>query len=270
MRLEVRGETVHAGTGGRPFDAERPVVVFLHGSGLDHTFWSLHTRFFAYRGYAVLAPDLPGHSLSGGKPLDRVEAMADWLHEVLAAVEANDVSLVGHSQGCLVALEYAARYPQGVRSLSCVASGLATPVNPALIEAAVNAPDKAVALMTAWGFGPAGQKHLGPVPGNAMLLNGQRIMRRNAPAALAADLKACNAYENGRLAAAAVECPAQVIIGAMDRMAPRKATEDLAATLPSAETRLIEGSGHMVPVEAPDSCRKALSEFIFLNHPFSR
>ena len=270
MRLELSGETVFTGTGGRPFDPTRPVVVFLHGSGLDHSFWSLHTRFFAYRGYSVIAPDLPGHSLSGGQPLDSIESMADWLQELLAAVAARDISLVGHSQGCLVALEFAARYPQRLRSLSCVASGLATPVNPALIDAAVNAPDRAVALMTSWGFGPAGQKHLGPVPGNAMLLNGQRIMRSNAPAALAADLKACDAYENGRKAAAAVACPAQVVIGSMDRMAPRKATQDLASALHSAETLVIEGSGHMVPVEAPDRCRTALSTFIFKHNPISR
>jgi pimeloyl-ACP methyl ester carboxylesterase len=267
MELELNGARVHVGSGGRPFDPNRPSVVFLHGSGLDHTFWSLHSRYFAFRGYSVLAPDLPGHSLSGGAPLDRIESMADWLHALVQALGARNLSLVGHSQGCLVALEFCARYRDSLRSLSCIASGLATPVNPALIDAAKNAPDKAVELMTAWGFGPAGQRHLGPVPGNAMLVNGQKIMRKNAPAALAADLEACDRYQNGAAAAAAVRCPAQVLIADMDRMAPRKATAELVAALSEPTVVTIGGSGHMLPLEAPDRCRAALSTFIFAHNP---
>lgn len=267
MYLDVSGQTVFAATGGKPFDREKPLLVFLHGAGLDHTFWALHTRFFAFRGYAVLAPDLPGHSLSGGNPLARVEDMADWLHELLQAAGCRAVSLVGHSMGCLVALEYTARHPDGVRSLSCVASGLATPVNPALLEAAENEPDQAVALMTAWGFGPAGHKHLGPVPGNAMRTGGRRVMRRNAPVALSADLIACNEYRNGAAAAAAVDCPAQVIVGGQDRMAPRKATDALIAALYAPRVDQVPGSGHMVPLEAPDACRSALRDFIFEHQP---
>ncbi len=267
MYCEVRGQKAFAATGGKSFDPDQPVVLFVHGSGLDHTFWSLHTRFFAYRGYSVLAPDLPGHSLSEGEPLATIEELVDWLHELVQAVGARRVSLVGHSQGCLVALEYAARYPEQVCSLSCIASGLATPVNPVLIEAAQNAPDKAVALMTSWGFGPAGQLHLGPVPGNAMLATGQKIMRRNAPAALAADLRACDAYQGGKAAAESVKSPSQVIVGGLDRMAPRKATAELIAALPDPETIVIAASGHMVPVEVPDACRRALRDFIFQHNP---
>jgi len=267
MYLDVCGQTVFAATGGKPCDREKPLLVFLHGSGLDHTFWALHTRFFAFRGYAVLAPDLPGHSLSAGAPLGSVEDMADWLHALLEAAGGSAVSLVGHSMGCLVALEYAARYPQRLCSLSCVASGLATPVNPALLEAAANEPDQAVAMMIAWGFGPAGHQHLGPVPGNAMRTGGQRVMRRNAPSALSADLHACNDYRNGKAAAAAVHCPSQVIVGGLDRMAPRKATDGLIAALDAPRVDRVADSGHMVPLEAPDACRSALREFIFQHNP---
>ena len=267
MNLELNGDQVFVGTGGCDYDSDLPVVVFLHGSGLDHTFWSLQTRFFAFRGYAVVAPDFPGHSLSGGAPLTRIEDMAEWLNDLLDSLGATRISVVGHSQGCLVALEYAARCTDHLQSLSFVASGLATPVNPALIEAARNAPAKAVDLMTGWGFGPPGQKHLGPVPGNAMLANGWKVMRRNAPAALAADLNACNNYKNGAKAAASIDCPAQVIVAELDRMAPRKATDELIETLPAPEVTRIAGSGHMAPVEAPDLCRDALKEFIFTHNP---
>ena len=37
MQLTVDGNEVFAATGGRPFDAELPAIVFVHGAGLDHT-----------------------------------------------------------------------------------------------------------------------------------------------------------------------------------------------------------------------------------------
>lgn len=267
MYVEVDGKQVFATTGGKPFDAERPVVVFLHGSGFDHTIWGLHSRFFAFRNYAVLVPDLPGHTNSEGPPLPSIEAMADWLEALLAAVGANSVSLVAHSQGCLVAMEYASRFPERLRSVSFVASGLETPVNPALIKAAEENPEAAIAMMLSWGFGPAGHLHQGPIPGNSMLAGGRKVMRRNVPDELATDLKACNAYKNGVNAAAAITCPVQVVLGGKDRMAPRKASMKLVEHLDNPEVHVIVDSGHIVPQEAPNRLRRMLRDFIFTHNP---
>lgn len=267
MYFELDGKRVFAATGGKPFEAGRPTVVFLHGSGLDHTFWGLYTRFFAFRRYAVLAPDFPGHTHSAGAPLTSIESMADWLHDALAVLGAGDLSLVGHSQGCLVALDYAARYPEGLRSVSFIASGLATPVNAALLEAARNDPDSAVDMMLGWGYGAAGQLHRGPIPGNSMLAGGRKVMRANAPAALAADLSACNNYSGGKQAAAKVGAPAQVIIAGKDRMAPAKATAELVEHLRDPAVSRVAGAGHMLPQEAPDRCRELLRDFICEHNP---
>ena len=79
MKLTVNKEEVFASTGGRPFDKNKPLVIFLHGSGFDHTVWMLQTRYFAFHGYSVLALDLPGHGLSKGKCLTSIEDMAEWI-----------------------------------------------------------------------------------------------------------------------------------------------------------------------------------------------
>ncbi len=267
MYFEVNGKRVFATTGGKPFDNSKPVVLFLSGSALDHTFWGLHSRFFAFRQYAVLAPDFPGHTNSEGPDLASIESMADWINNVVETLDANNISVVGHSQGSLIALEFASRYPDKVRSVSFIASGLATPVNPALIAAAETDPETAIAMMISWGFGEAGHKHQGPIPGNSMIAGGLITMRRNALTALATDLKACDAYKNGKPAAEKIRCPIQVILGGKDRMTPRKAGVELAVHLASAELHVIENSGHMVPLEAPDECRKLLRDFIFANNP---
>ncbi len=267
MHFDVNGKQVFASTGGRAFDNNKPVVMFLHGSGLDHTFWVLHSRFFAFRNYAVLVPDLPGHSHSEGPALTSIEAIGDWLGEIVDALDIDAISVVAHSQGALNALEFVSRYPDRVRSVSFIASGLATPVNPALMNAAENRPEDAIAMMLDWGFGPAGHLHQGPIPGNSMVAGGRKVMRGNAPDALATDLKACDAYKNGKEAAAKIACPVQVIIGGQDRMAPRRATDELVEHLNNPEVHVIPESGHMVPLEAPNRCRTLLTTFIFANNP---
>ena len=267
MYFAVNGRQVFATTGGKPFDNKKPVVVFLAGSALDHTFWGLHSRFFAFRNYAVLVPDLPGHSDSDGPALTSIEAIGDWLNDVVTTLDIDNISVVAHSQGCLNTLEFVSRYPDKVRSISLIASGLATPVNPALIEAAQERPEEAIAMMIGWGFGSAGHFHQGPIPGNSMLAGGRKIMRRNVPDELATDLKACDAYKNGKKAAAKITCPIQVLIAGQDRMAPAKATSALVEHLNDPEVHYFAESGHMIPQEAPNKCRQLLKSFIFSNNP---
>src|SRR5689334_15639084 len=110
MQLTVNGSKTFAATGGRPFDATLPTVVFLHGAGFDHSAWALHSRWFAHHGFGVLAVDLPGHGRSSGKPLTSIEAMADWTVALLDAAGSSRAKLVGHSMGSLIALETAARH----------------------------------------------------------------------------------------------------------------------------------------------------------------
>ena len=269
MLFEVNGKQVFATTGGKEFDRNKPVIIFLHGSGLDHTFWGLHTRFFAFRKYAVLALDFPGHTHSDGPPLTSIEAMADWLNDVVETLEIDNVSIVAHSQGCLTALEFASRFPDKIRSVSLITSGLATPVNPALIEAAETKPESAIAMMLGWGFGSAGHLHQGPIPGNSMLAGGRKVMRGNVPNELATDLKACNAYQNGKQAAGLLSGPVLVILAGKDRMAPARATAELVSHLKDPQVHMIAESGHMLPLEAPDQCRNLLKTFIFSNNPAS-
>jgi len=269
MYFEVNGRKVFASTGGKPFDNTKPVVMFLSGSGLDHTFWGLQSRFFAFRNYAVLAPDRPGHTHSEGPCLESIETIAEWLHDVVESLGIDRLSIVAHSQGCLETLEYVFRYPDKVRSATFIASGLATPVNPALIDAAENDPQSAIAMMISWGFGQAGHLYQGPIPGNSMVGGGWKIMGRNVPTALATDLRACDNYKNGKAAATSIACPRQVILGGKDRMAPRKAGMQLVEHLRQPELHIIENSGHMLPLEAPDECRSLLRDFIFANNPAS-
>ena len=118
MYIDVRGTRAYAATGGKEFDRSLPTVMFVHGSGLDHRSWALQTRWFAYNGYSVLAPDLPGHSLSAGSALESIEDMGAWLADFIRAVGVESVHAVGHSQGFLDVLELARQAPELLKSIT--------------------------------------------------------------------------------------------------------------------------------------------------------
>jgi pimeloyl-ACP methyl ester carboxylesterase len=136
MRLMVDSAEIFAGSGGRAHDRTQPLIVFLHGAGLDHSVWALLARWFAHRGWSVVAPDLPGHGRSEGEPLASIAAMADWTAKLIEACGAGKAMLVGHSMGSLIALETAARHGARVNAVALIGTAAAMPVARDLLAAA--------------------------------------------------------------------------------------------------------------------------------------
>jgi len=262
MKLNVQGQETFVSTGGRAvFDPGGDVLLFIHGSGQSHLSWMLQGRFFANRGWQVLAPDLPGHGLSGGEPLKSIAEMADWCAELLSAAGVERATVIGHSQGGLVALEMVHRHPQIVSKLALVACALAIPVNPALLELAKNSEHKAIKAMIDWSHAAIGHFHDHTMPGQSHVNFGVRLMANNVPGALYADLQACAHYRGGKAAAQAVSCPVLCILAGHDRMTPIKFGRLMAAALPRADVREIPESGHMLASEQPLLTNLALREF---------
>jgi pimeloyl-ACP methyl ester carboxylesterase len=258
MYIDVRGKKAYAATGGKEFDPTLPTVMFVHGSGLDHRSWALQTRWFAYNGYSVLAPDLPGHSLSEGDALESIEEMGAWLADFIRAAGVDSVHAVGHSQGFLDLLETARLSPELLKSITGVGTAGAIPVNPALIDAARNSAGDAAEMLLMWGFGPDAQYGISAVPGMQPIAIGRQIMASNP---LYEDLVACASYENGSAVAQSIEIPAQLILARKDRLTPVKAGMAFAEEL-NARVSVIERYGHMLPIEAPRQTLQKLRELI--------
>ncbi len=258
MYIEVRENKTYAATGGKQFDPSLPTVMFVHGSGLDHRSWALQTRWFAYNGYSVLAPDLPGHSLSGGEPLTSIEEMGAWLADFIRATGAQQVHAVGHSQGFLDVLELARAAPELLKSITGIGTAGAIPVNPALIDAARERAGDAAEMLLMWGFGPDAQFGISAVPGMQPIAIGRQIMAGNP---LYHDLVACANYQGGSEAAKSIDLPSQMILARKDRLTPVKAGIAFAGEL-NAGVTVIERYGHMLPIEAPRQTLQKLRELI--------
>ncbi len=260
QQFTVDGRAVFAATGGRPFDATLPGVIFVHGAGMDHTIWALQTRYFAHRGRAVAALDLPGHGRSQGPALASIDELAAWLDRFIAAAGLGEVSLAGHSMGALAALECAAGLGDRLRALALLGAAPALPVHPDLLAAAAADDPLAFELITSWSHGRTGHRGGNRAPGLWLLGGGQRLLERSKPGVLARGLTACNAYEGARglEMAAKVACPSLVLIGAQDRMAPAPAGRELAAAMPGARVVELADCGHMMMLEKPDETLDAL------------
>lgn len=258
MRFLVDDTEVFASTGGRDFDPARPVAVFLHGAGFDHTAFALQTRWFAHHGFSVLAPDFPGHGRSAGPLLGSIAAMADWTAALLGAVGVSEARLIGHSMGSLAALAMAARHPDRVTGLSLITAGPAMPASRELLEAARTGNHAAVDMMAIWGLGPRATLGGSPMPGLSMLFGTERLIEQAPTGALFNDLSACNDYTDGLAHSARVTAPTVVILGERDMMIPQKSGRALAGAIHGARLVVIPGSGHVPMVERPDELLAAL------------
>ena len=261
MELKVQGRTVHAPSGGRAFESGKPVVVFVHGAGCDHSVWQLPARSFAWHGRSVLAVDLPGHGRSDGPPLRSILDMARWLGAVLDAADVKEAAFVGHSMGAAIALQAAAAMPDRVTRIALIGTAAAVPVHRDLLSAAKEEPERAYLMMTAWAHAAAAKLGGNPAPGMWMTGGTLALFARNRPGVLHADLEACSAWKCGPEAARKVRCPALVVIAANDVMTPAKAGGELADLMPAARSVVIANCGHMLLAERPDAVLDALLDF---------
>ncbi|MEO0393848.1 MAG: alpha/beta hydrolase [Pseudomonadota bacterium] len=265
MQFDVNGMSVFAATGGRKFNAKQPSLVFLHGAGMDHTVWALQSRYFAGRGYNVLALDLPGHGKTGGDALGSIDAMADWVITILDALGIVKAVLIGHSMGSLIALDMAARHAPRASGLGLLGTAAQMPVNEVMLNAAAEDRQEAIDMVTGFGFGPAGHVGGNRGPGLWMMGGGQRLMQTviaQSPRVLYHDLKACNDFAHGAEHAAAVTQPSFLILGHQDKMTPAKAGQKLAQAMTAIDdgpvVTMLDGVGHMMMLEAPDPTLDAI------------
>mgnify|MGYP003328317314 CR=1 FL=1 len=262
MEFFVRGERTFASTGGRAHVPGAPNIVFIHGSGQNRLTWIHQSRKAAYRGYNVLALDLPGHGNSAGECLSSIETQADWIVDAMAAADMDTATIVGHSQGVLNVLEIASRFPALASQIILISAALAIPVNDLLLKWGRDTPTKAFAAMTGWGHGDPGHRYDNTMPGHNHLANGINLMAMNADGTLSTDLNACNKYQNGRRAATTIFTQALVVLSEQDKMTPIKSGRELVDTLPNAKAIELAGTGHFSPVEGPQEINDAIFNFM--------
>ena len=232
-------------------------IIFVHGAGLDSRAWVRQTRFFT----DSVAVDLPGHGGSATAALDDVTDYAKWLGEEIRKLSAGPVTLAGHSLGCLIVLETAARNPDFVDHLVLIAASAAMPVHRELMAAAAEKDPAAAAMILKWSLA---QPRYGQ-PKSWVRDIEESFVAAAKGGALAMDLVACDSYADATKTAAAVQCPTLLILGERDIMTKPTAAQPLAAALKDARIVMIENGGHMLPLENAAAVNETIT--LFLGNP---
>ena len=256
MNLEVDNKIVFISTGGMDIEKSKPTILLMHGSGLTHIVWSLHEQFYASQGFNVLSVDLPGHGNSDGPAIKSIEEISDWVAGLIKKLGLEKVNFIGHSQGCLIGIDFASKYPKLINKLVLVAGSYMLPVNQDLLDLAEAGDDKAIHLMMKWGY--EGSKAF--IGGNPVkkIINSTREIRE----ILSVDLIACNNYKAGKESLDKIECPTLCIFGDLDKMVPLKVGNKMAESIKNSQVKVIQNCGHMIIYEKAFEMRKLVKEFL--------
>ncbi len=256
MIFVIDNKKVYASDAGVEFNNKKHTIVLVHGSGLSHIVWSLTEQYLTNQGYNVLSLDLPGHGNSEGECLTSIEKISEWLDKLLEKAQINNFSLLGHSQGCLVALEYSFKYPNKAKNLIFVAGSYQIPVNKDLIDLASSGDMKAINLMMKWGYGDS-KRFIGGNPVQKIINSPREVSQ-----ILAVDLKVCNNYKNGITAAKNIRCPTLFILGDLDKMTTVQKGREFASLITNSKIHIIKECGHMIMYENAFEMREKIVEFL--------
>lgn len=181
---------------------------------------------------------------------DRIEAMADYA----IARMPDRCALLGHSMGARVALEIMRKVPDRVDRLALVDTGV-HPVKPGERESRYRLRD----LGRTQGIGALVGEWLPPMMGFAALRN-EPLMDALYAMAVDAGLPTFEAQIEALLNRPSVDallptiaCPTVAMVGRQDQWSPVAQHDAIAAAIPHAQLHVVEGAGHMMPVEAPQA-----------------
>ncbi|MGD0021574.1 MAG: alpha/beta hydrolase [Smithellaceae bacterium] len=234
------------------FGAHEQNLIFIHGSGGDHSLWSLQYAKL-HKHYNIVAIDLPGHGRSKGNGESDVGNYCFWIKRLLDILHLKNSILIGHSLGAAIALSLGITYPENLSGIVAVGGGLKMPVNAALLQALLTNPNEAIELICKFSLAKENrEKFMAPL---VKSLTQARIE------VLYGDLSACDKM-NLTEEIAKISVPALVICGAEDKMTPPDSSRQIAGGIGGAKLCLIEGAGHMVMMERPKEFNEALNKFV--------
>mgnify|MGYP001222826257 FL=1 len=233
-------------------------LVFLHGVGGGHHAWEQQLPVFAGLGYPSHAWDQPGYGHSPGvEPYD-LECISASLARLIESLGNKPVVLVGHSMGGLIAQEAYVRYPKLIRALAlCFTS-------PAFAGGGSDFARQFIATR----IGPLDEgktmaeiaAQLIPTMGSNSKLD-EQIMASVPPETYRKAVQLLTTFDR-RKELAEIKIPTLVIAGSDDKTAPPAMMERMAQKIPGAEYVLLQGCGHLGPMDLPDAFNAALASFL--------
>lgn len=243
---------------------EGPIVVLIHGVGLDHTMWDQVTHGLS-DAYRVLRYDVIGHGQTTALPGElSFTKLIGQLEEILAGHDVHQCSLVGFSLGALIAQAFVLTHPDLVEKLVLLNSayvrnkrqqaGIMSRLRQVEEQGVGSNVDASISRWFTEKFRTEHPEQIGLVA--------ERIRRNDREGFLAAYrlfAESDGAFK-GRLQN--IRVPTLVITGAEDVGSTPEMSRIIAAEIENAQLKIFPGVKHMLPVENADKLVLELVRFL--------
>ena len=280
--LEVQYVTIHGHRRAYVKTGTGPAILLLHGMACDHTTWTPIIRKLA-RNHTVIAPDLLGHGRSDKPRADySVGGYANGMRDLLTVLGIDRVTVVGHSLGGGVAMQFAYQFPERTERLMLVASGgLGPEVSPGIRAISTPGFHQVMGVLTL-----PGVRHLGMAGLRAASRSGLKVTHDLDEVADIFDtFKDSQARHAIRHVVRAVvdwrgqivtmadraylteEMPMWVVWGRDDRVIPVRHANNAAAVAPNARVEVIPDAGHFPHKDHPHRFVRIVQDFIRSTEP---
>ncbi len=259
-----------------------PALLLLHGLGCDHSTWTPVIAQLAKR-YTVIAPDLLGHGDSAKPRADySVGGYANGMRDLLTVLGIEVVTVVGHSLGGGVAMQFAYQFPERTARMILLApGGIGPEVTRAIRLLTVPGAEAFLSLVTL-----PGVRHVGEAALRVLSRTHVQHTRdldevadiyhsfkdRHARAAVRHVIRAAIDWKGQVITMAdraylTAAMPMCVIWGSDDAVIPVRHAAIAQEIAPAARVEVIANAGHFPHKDHPERVVKIMNDFIRATEP---
>lgn len=228
-------------------------TILLHGLGGSHLSWPPQLRRLP--GQTIYALDLPGHGQSIENTCIDMDCYIAALKHFFKCMRFEQINLVGHSMGAMIAYAYASENPDQIHSLALLSMGISAPYARQLELGFIRerTRSQAITILQRYGFHPSFPNHA-----RKRLLDPLYQTRLSL---LHADAMVCANF-NAHAYAQASNYPILLITGTEDELVPLSGVRILLCQNANAELKPIDDCGHFVIYEKPEITSHHLRQFL--------
>lgn len=246
-----------------------PTVLMLHGIGGGHQAFAPQVETLAQAGYRAVAWNMPGYGRSAPIEPYTFKGLAQSALDLIDALQCDNVTLVGHSMGGMVAQELIARRPDRVSRLvlcgTSAAFGKRTDGQLAQGWAEQFLVQRTAPLDAGKTMEEMAQLLVPQMVGPGALPEGLRLaefcMANVPPSTYRRALQALVTFDRQR-ELADIRVPTLLVAGELDRVASPSVMRQMAAAIPRAAYTEMAATGHLMNLEAPDAFDALLLDFL--------